>query len=511
MRTNIRFLYLILFITVSSCSTTRVAKRDNGKIDVVFVQVNDVYEIAPVAGGKEGGMARVATVKKEYLRKNPNTFLIMAGDFVSPSVYNSLQYLGQRIRGKQMVEVMTVAGTNLAVFGNHEFDITESELQDRINESQFDWVSSNTFHKKNGKIIPFEKKQGTTVTPFPDKYIMRLKDADGTTATIGFIGLTIPFNKADYVSYTDPLQTAKTIYNQLKDSCDAVIAVTHQAMEDDIKLAQEIPGLAAIIGGHEHDMRYQKVGNVYITKAHANARSVYIIKLNINKKKKKTDVSTSLKYINESVAIDSVTNEYVGKWTKIANDNYASLGFDAKKVVMASGEILDGRESEIRSKQTNFTKLIAEAITDACPQADVAIMNSGSIRVDDFLPPPITQYDIIRALPFGGGIVEADMKGRLLIKTLDIGRKNIGTGGFLIYHPVQYDAANNSWTLNGKPIDPAKTYRVALTDFLFSGKEANLDFLNKDNPDIVKVYDTDPKSSKSDIRIAVIRYMEKKK
>ena len=133
MGTNIRFLYLILFITVSSCSTTRVAKRDNGKIDVVFVQINDVYEIAPVAGGKEGGMARVATVKKEYLRKNPNTFLIMAGDFVSPSVYNSLQYLGQRIRGKQMVEVMTVAGTNLAVFGNHEFDITESELQDRIN------------------------------------------------------------------------------------------------------------------------------------------------------------------------------------------------------------------------------------------------------------------------------------------------------------------------------------------------------------------------------------------
>jgi 2',3'-cyclic-nucleotide 2'-phosphodiesterase (5'-nucleotidase family) len=258
-------------------------------------------------------------------------------------------------------------------------------------------------------------------------------------------------------------------------------------------------------------MRYQKVGNVYITKAHANARSVYIIKLNINKKKKQTDVSTSLKYINESVAIDSVTNEYVGKWTKIANDNYASLGFDAKKVVMTSGEILDGRESEIRSKQTNFTNLIGEAIADACPQADVAIMNSGSIRVDDLLPPPITQYDIIRTLPFGGGIVEADMKGRLLTRTLDVGRKNIGTGGFLIYHPVQYDAGNNVWMLNGKPIDPAKTYRVALTDFLFSGKEANLDFLNKDNPDVVKVYPTDPKSSKSDIRLAVIRYMEKKK
>lgn len=512
MRRKIHLLYPVLFLALSSCTPTRIAKKDNGKIDVVFIQVNDVYEIAPVAGGKEGGMARVATVKKEYLRKNPNTFLIMAGDFVSPSVYNSLQYLGQRIRGKQMVEVMTVAGMNLATFGNHEFDITETELQDRINESQFDWVSSNTFHKKNGKVMPFEKKHGTTLIPIPDKYIMRLKDADGTTATIGFIGLTLPFNKADYVSYADPLESAKTIYNELKDSCDAVIAVTHEAMEDDIKLAQEIPGLTAIIGGHEHDMRYQKVGNVYITKAHANARSVYIVKLDINKKKKKTAVSTELKYINESVAIDSVTNDYVGKWTKIANDNFASLGFDAKKVVMPSGEILDGRESQVRSRSTNLTRLIAAAIADACPQADIAIMNSGSIRVDDFLPPPITQYDIIRTLPFGGGIVEADIKGRMLIKTLDVGRKNTGTGGFLIYHPAEYDMVNSSWTLNGKPIDPAKTYRVALTDFLFSGKEANLDFLNKNNPDVVKTYEaeTSSKSSKSDIRLAVIRYMEKK-
>ena len=527
----IRLLYLILFVTISSCSTTRISKRDDGKMDVVFVQVNDVYEIAPVAGGKEGGMARVATIKKEYLKKNPNTFLIMAGDFLSPSVYNSLQYLGQRIRGKQMVEVMTVAGTNLAVFGNHEFDITENELQDRINESQFDWISSNTFHVKNarltdsitrlgknitagqGKIIPFEKHQGSEVIPFPDKYIMRLKDADGTTVKIGVIGLTIPFTKADYVSYSDPLQAAKKMYAQLKDSCDAVIAITHQLMEDDVILAQQIPGLAAILGGHEHDMRYQKVGNVFITKAHANARSAYIVQLHIDKKHKETNVSTTLKYLNETVSLDSVTNEYVGKWTKIANDNYASLGFDARKVVRATGETLDGRESQVRTKFTNLSKLIVEAIADACPQADVALMNSGSIRVDDFLPPPITQYDIIRSLPFGGGIQEADMKGRLLIETLNVGRKNIGIGGFLIYHPVQFDAANNVWLLNGKAIEPNKTYRVAMTDFLFSGKEANLDFLTKNNPDIVKTYEpeTSAKSSKSDIRLAIIRYLEKKK
>jgi 2',3'-cyclic-nucleotide 2'-phosphodiesterase (5'-nucleotidase family) len=100
-----------------------------------------------------------------------------------------------------------------------------------------------------------------------------------------------------------------------------------------------------------------------------------------------------------------------------------------------------------------------------------------------------------------------------LIETLNAGRKNIGIGGFLIYHPVEFDATTNVWSLKGKPIEPNKIYRVAITDFLFSGKEANLDFLNKNNPDIVKMYpaETSLKNSKSDIRLAVIRYMEKKK
>src|SRR5690606_31982723 len=137
---------LVLFSckTVNSASTTL---KDDGKITVTFVQINDVYEIAAMQGGKVGGVARVATLKKQELAKNPNTVMVMAGDFLSPSVYNSLKYEGKRIRGKQMVQSLNAAGLDLAVFGNHEFDIREDELQDRINESTFKWIASNTFHQ----------------------------------------------------------------------------------------------------------------------------------------------------------------------------------------------------------------------------------------------------------------------------------------------------------------------------------------------------------------------------
>ena len=493
-------------LLIVSCNTTKQATLgDNGKIDITIVQINDVYEIAPLDGGKMGGVARVATVKKTEQNKNPNTILVIAGDFVSPSVYNSLKFDGNRIRGKQMIDALNIAGTDMAVFGNHEFDIPEADLQNRINESAFQWVSSNTFQKRGNDIFPFVKNG----IPLPETFIKTFTDKDGSIAKIGFIGITLPFNKAAYVSYTDVFTAAQKEYDQLKDSCDVVIAITHQAMEDDIKLARQIPGLALIIGGHEHERHYAKIGNVYITKADANAKSAYIIKLKINTKNKALKVKADIIDVNENTALDSATNVVVKKWTDIANKSYASLGFDATKVCMQTGEPLDGREAYIRTQQTNFTKLIVKAIEKASPSADIAIVNSGSIRVDDIVQMPVTQYDVIRSLPFGGSIMEVDMKGSLLIKILNAGVKNVGSGGFL-----QYSAAlsndNDIWTLKNIPIDASKVYKIAFTDFLMTGGEANLGFLTKDNPDIAKVYPvfTDLNDARSDVRRAIIRYME---
>ena len=147
-----------------------------------------------------------------------------------------------------------------------------------------------------------------------------------------------------------------------------------------------------------------------------------------------------------------------------------------------------------------------------CPQADVVIFNSGSLRLDDILIPPVSQYDIIRSLPFGGGIVEADMKGSLLIQVLEAGMKNRNNGGFLQYQPVMFNNNTHSFMINNTSIDSAKTYRVALTEFLMSGKETNLGFLNPQNPGILKTYpaDTSANYPKSDIRLAIIKYLESK-
>lgn len=498
----------------ASCTAARkpatvLLPGNDNKIEVVFVQVNDVYEITPIAGGKEGGMARVATVKKQLLQENKNTFLVMAGDFLSPSIYNSLKYNGSRVRGAQMIDAMNAAGTDIAVFGNHEFDITEAELQQRINESGFNWVASNVLQKTAGDTLPFKRTIQEQGRPIYEVMKIKVADNDGTNALLGIIGITLTDNKADYVYYKDPLATAREMYSKLKDSVDAVIAITHQTVADDSILAAEVPGIDVILGGHEHGMIIKKVNGTYITKAHANARSAYIVKVAINKKTGAVSVQPQLKYLNETVALDSNTHKVVQKWVDIAANNYASIGFDAGKVVLADGPDLDARETKTRTGSTNFTELVTAAMAYAAPQADVVIVNAGSIRLDDVLQPPITQYDIIRSLPFGGGITEVEMKGDLLKEILKAGRNNRGSGGYLHSRPTTYISTLNNFAVAGQPIASEKVYRVALTDFLLTGLETNMSFLTKQHPGIIKVYNKNPASTSAlnDIRLAIIHYI----
>src|SRR5689334_16885147 len=129
-----RFLLTGLYLILPLFAFGQPAIKDDGKISITFLQLNDVYEIAPLEKGTVGGMARVATVRKQLLSQNPNTCTVLSGDFLFPSAMGTIAYEGKAIKGRQMVEAMNAAGIDLVTFGNHEFDLKEAELKDRINE-----------------------------------------------------------------------------------------------------------------------------------------------------------------------------------------------------------------------------------------------------------------------------------------------------------------------------------------------------------------------------------------
>jgi 5'-nucleotidase/UDP-sugar diphosphatase len=166
-------------------------------------------------------------------------------------------------------------------------------------------------------------------------------------------------------------------------------------------------------------------------------------------------------------------------------------------VVATTSEPLDGRESTVRNRTGRLTDLITAAQAAEVPGAQLAVFNGGSVRIDDVIPAgPITEYDIIRVLPFGGKITGATLDGALLARVLDMGVNNQGLGGYLHVWGAKYE--NGAWMVQGKPLDPAGRYRVALTDFLLSGGETNLGFLTRTNPGVHDVQEF------RDIRRAVI-------
>jgi 5'-nucleotidase/2',3'-cyclic phosphodiesterase and related esterases len=278
MRLSTYFFVLLIFFSSITCTTKKAVLQDDNIIDFTFLQLNDVYEIAPIQAGKYGGMARVETVHKNLLKENKNTMLFMAGDFLNPSLLGTLKVDGARVKGKQMIEVMNAMNFDLVAFGNHEFDISKNELQQRLNESTFNWISANVKLKTPNGSVLFYKEQNGVKTPTNTTFIKTLKDKDGTTIKVGFISVCIPSNPKDYVEYGNMFVKARASYAALKDKVDVVFGLTHVKLANDKRIAKLLPNIPLIMGGHEHTNSNTIVNNVQIAKADANAKTVYIHK-----------------------------------------------------------------------------------------------------------------------------------------------------------------------------------------------------------------------------------------
>ena len=80
-------LIILLFIIIQGCSTKKKLigikeaqyhfKKDSSKTYFTIIQLNDVYEIAPIQNGKYGGMARVESIHQKILKESENTMIVL--------------------------------------------------------------------------------------------------------------------------------------------------------------------------------------------------------------------------------------------------------------------------------------------------------------------------------------------------------------------------------------------------------------------------------------------------
>ncbi|MCF8243995.1 MAG: bifunctional metallophosphatase/5'-nucleotidase [Saprospiraceae bacterium] len=484
-------------------------EEDNTPVSFTILQMNDVYEIAPLEKGKVGGMARVATFRNQLLEENFNLMTVLAGDFLSPSLLGTMKYEGKSIKGRQMVEVMNSVGVGLVAFGNHEFDVKEGELQERMNESYFDWLGTNVLHQTGKKIEPFYKESYDYKYFAPDTYVWEIENYNGKPIRVGFYSACLSDNQQPWVYYEDPYQEATKAYLELVQNCDVIIGLTHLELAQDMKMAALLPKTKLIMGGHEHENSLDSIGNVVIAKADANAKSVWVHRFTYYPDVKTTELYSELVQITDAIPSDPEVDEIVQRWQEVLTQEIKQVVNDPDEVIYKAKTPLDGREKSVRNFQTNLGGIIAAGMAASAKKpVDAAFFNGGSIRLDDQLSGDITAVDVFRALPFGGGLYEVELKGTILKKALDAGMENQGLGGYLQWYNIEYDVVSKSWEVAGKPLNTSKIYRIVVSQYVFEGKENRLDFFNQKNfVSWQTAKEGDSADLRSDIRKAVIADM----
>ena len=444
---------LALALLVAAIFSITAQDKTACNVKVTLLQVNDVYQFAPVDQGTRGGLGRIMTLKRSIQQENPNTMLLMSGDTISPSV-ESITY-----KGAQMIEAWNAIGLDYATFGNHEFDFGPDVLKQRIGESKFGWIAANVVDKQSNQ--PFGNAKPYVVREFGG-------------VKIGIFGLVLPETKitskpGDNVEFLNPCETAKAIVSELHgQGVKVVVALTHLSMREDKEVAR-CAGVNLIIGGHEHTLLESHAGNAPIFKMTSDARELGRIDLNISPTGELESIDWKV------IPVDSTTPE-APEFTAIYK-KYAALLAELATPIGSTRVALDARSKENRTRETNVGNFITDAFRKATA-ADVGFMNGGSVRADSIIGPgKLTQRDLLSTLPFKNKLVKIEVTGATLRAALEHGvsrsAEDSEPGGFPQVSGIQFtfDASRPPGSrvveakVNGLPIDDAKKYSLTTTTF----------------------------------------------
>lgn len=428
-------------------------------VRITLLQVNDVYQIAPVDRGKAGGLARLATLKKKIQAESPNTLFLLSGDTLSPSLASSV------FKGEQMIAGWNAAGLDYAALGNHEFDFGDDILLARMRESKFTWLAANVVERKSGK--SFGKMP---------PYVIR--EFEGIK--VGIFGLLTTETETSSsptkaVRFLPETATAARIVKELRrKGATVIIALTHLSMPADKAVAKAVK-VDVIIGGHEHEIMQSLAGCAPIFKMGSDARTLGRIDLNISKTTRKLE---SMDYaalpVTDTVAEEPTVAAVAGEYEK-------KLSAELDKPVGNTTVMLDALQKTNRNQESNLGSYILDAFRQFT-NADVALINGGSIRSNaTYGPGAISKRDVISILPFETPIVKLEVTGAMLRAALEHGVSRVGIetefGGFPQVSGLRfsYDARKapgsrvTEVTVNGQPLNDKKTYSLAVGEYLAKG------------------------------------------
>lgn len=466
--------------------------------DITILHTNDHHGHFWQNEQGEYGLAAQKTVvdeiRKQVAAKGGSLLLLSGGDINTGVPESDLQDAEPDFRG------MNLVGYDAMAIGNHEFDNPLSVLRQQEKWAKFPLLSANIYQKGT---------QQRLFKPYA------LFDKQGIK--IAVLGLTTddtpkvsnPENVAD-IEFRVPAVEAKHVVEQLRktEKPDIIIAATHMGHYDDGKHGSNAPGdvemarslpagyLDMIVGGHSQNPvcmaseNHRQVDYVpgspcvpdrqngtWIVQAHEWGKYVgradftfrngeltlvnyQLIPINLKKKIEKADGTREHVFYTQEIAQDPTMLKLL---TPFEEQGKAQLGVRIGRV---NGK-LEGDRSKVRFEQTNMARLLLASQIERSG-ADFAVMSGGGVR-DSIGAGDITYKDVLKVQPFGNTLVYVDMKGSEVEKYLAVvANKQPDSGAYAQFANVSLVADGQGVSnvkIQGEPLDPNKTYRMATLNF----------------------------------------------
>jgi len=423
-----------------------------------ILQINDVYKIEGLEGGRVGGLARVRTLRRQLEAEGRPVLVLHAGDLLFPSV------MSKYLRAQPMIRTLNLLDGDPArfdpnlvvVFGNHEFDDRDpGVLLGRLAQSDFSWVSSNAFYvtARSAPGESFSKRLGNVQD-------VLVRDVGGVR--VGILGITTDTQPRDYVAYDYALPARRAAIQRAiarlkSEGAGVVVALTHQDLEEDERLAREFPDVGLVVGGHEHFFLERRVGPTRITKADADAKTAVVHDVRVRGGRLESSFRKVL--LGPDVEKDSLVEEEVERsLAELAVAVKRQTGRDPREIVGETENILEGVEPAVRGRETALGNFLADVLRDRM-KTDVGFLNGGAIRINDDIPPgPIRNYDLEGIFYFDNSMVSFEITGAELLELLrtSVAKVHAGHGRFLQVSGIRF-----RYRVGGTPEAPAYSVEAA--------------------------------------------------
>lgn len=520
---------LLVFLPLAACAARQPEHAGTvgaAPVEVQILAINDFHgnleppKLSISATAPEGtavrvpagGGAHLVTAMKTLRQGHPYSLSVAAGDIVGASPLVSSLFLDE-----PTIAAMELAGLDYNAVGNHEFDRGQNELLriqrggcqkyttrqpcalERYDGARFQFLSANVLKADRSPL--FKASAIRTLGPVKIGIIgMTLKETATLVGPAGVAGLT----------FADEAATANALVPVLKRAgANAIVLLIHQGgytaggyndkscpgLSGDILpiIARLDPAIDVVVSGHTHTAYVCEIPRpgaapLLLTSAGRFGTLVTDIRLNFGADGKIIRHSADNQIVQGEPYDDLAIQPAFARFApdpaaQALIERYAAAARPiASRVVGRLAGPVTKLENDNGEQTAGFLVADAALAAGRTNGGQIAFINSGGVRTD-LAPAPdgtVTFGQTFAMQPFGNTLVVLTLDGAQLKQLLEQQfpptptervKWLLPSKGFAFEYDRQRAPGERvvRMQLDGKPIEPTRTYRVVVNNFLASG------------------------------------------